>query len=119
MGSVFDDLMMIDRIQDANGKLIYESKQRFSNTIMEPEIADQITSILEKAINEGTGRQLRNRFGIQSELAGKTGTAQNYSDAWFVAYTPDIVIGCRLRKSAATALTIGHLDLRPFAGTNR
>ena len=92
-GSVFDDLVLIDRIQDANGKLIFESKPRVSNTIMEPEIADQITSILEKAVNEGTGRQLRNRFGIQCELAGKTGTAQNYSDAWFVAYTPDIVIG--------------------------
>ena len=36
---------------------------------------------------------MRAGYGIRSDLAGKTGTAQNYSDAWFVAYTPDLVVG--------------------------
>ena len=36
---------------------------------------------------------MRSQYGIQSQIAGKTGTAQNYSDAWFVAYTPELVIG--------------------------
>ena len=40
-----------------------------------------------------TGKPLRTRFGIDAELAGKTGTAQNYSNAWFVSYTPEIVLG--------------------------
>lgn len=34
---------------------------------------------------------MRSRFGVQSPLAGKTGTSQDYSDAWFVAYTPGLV----------------------------
>ena len=93
LGSTFDDLVMIDKIKDASGNTIYESGLQLSNTIMEPEIADQITTILETAVNEGTGKQLRNRYGLRAELAGKTGTAQNYSDAWFLSYTPNIVIG--------------------------
>lgn len=36
---------------------------------------------------------MRGQYGIRAEIAGKTGTAQNYSDAWFIAYTPDLVVG--------------------------
>jgi penicillin-binding protein 1A len=52
-----------------------------------------ITAILENVINNGTGSSIRNQYGVRADLAGKTGTAQNYSDAWFIAYTPDLVIG--------------------------
>ena len=48
---------------------------------------------MQKAIDEGTGTKIRNQYQIQAALAGKTGTAQNYSDAWFIAYTPDLVLG--------------------------
>jgi penicillin-binding protein 1A len=92
-GSIHDELIMIDKITDASGKVIYKGSTQVSITIMEPNLADQITVILEKAVNEGTGKQLRYRYGIKADLAGKTGTAQNYSDAWFLSYTPDLVIG--------------------------
>lgn len=92
-GSIHDNLVMIDSITDADGNIIYSSNLDIGTRIMQPYIADQITVILEKAINEGTGRQIRNRFGISSDLAGKTGTAQNYSNAWFMSYTPNLVIG--------------------------
>ena len=36
---------------------------------------------------------MRNRYGITGPFAGKTGTSQNYSDAWFVTYTPGLVVG--------------------------
>jgi penicillin-binding protein 1A len=61
--------------------------------IFSEETAQTITAILQEAINQGTGTRIRSSFGIHSALAGKTGTAQNYSDAWFIAYTPDIVLG--------------------------
>jgi len=92
-GVIHDKLVMIDKITDSQGNTIYSSIVDEGTEVMDSDISDQLTVILEKAINEGTGKQIRNRFGLKSDLAGKTGTAQNYSDAWFMAYTPNIVIG--------------------------
>ncbi len=58
--------------------------------ILSPGEAFLITSMLEGAIKEGTGRSLA-RYGIDFPVAGKTGTTSNYRDAWFVGYTPDIL----------------------------
>ena len=49
--------------------------------------------MLQRAIDQGTGASLRSRYGVTSAIAGKTGTSQDYGDAWFVAYTPGLVIG--------------------------
>lgn len=87
------DLYMISKITDARGKVLYAAKNAESTQVFNPETASTITAILQQVINSGTGAGIRSRFGIKSELAGKTGTAQNYSNAWFIAYTPNIVIG--------------------------
>ena len=92
-GEIFDDLQMIEKITDANGEIIYESSIAKSQQVISPEICKQLTAILQKAVNEGTGTQIRRRFGIQADLAGKTGTSQNYSNAWFMSYTPNLMIG--------------------------
>ena len=92
-GNFIEELVMIDSISDSNGYLIYKNPKAMASTIIEQQICAQMTTILQKAINEGTGRQIRNRFGFRSDLAGKTGTAQNYSNAWFMSYTPNMVIG--------------------------
>jgi len=49
-----------------------------------------ITSMLESAAKEGTGRSL-SLYGINFPVAGKTGTTNDYKDAWFVGYTPDLL----------------------------
>lgn len=92
-GTINDKLVIIDKITDAHGNVVYKSNAATATRAIQPRIADQLTAILEKAINEGTGTQIRKRFGIRSDLAGKTGTAQNYSNAWFMAYTPNLIIG--------------------------
>lgn len=92
-GYMTEDLVMIDKIIDANGEVLYERSFPDEIQVIPPHISDQINHILKKAVNEGTGRSMRSRFGVQAELAGKTGTAQNYSNAWFMSYTPEIVIG--------------------------
>lgn len=86
-------LIMIEKITDADGHNIYKNEQVQQSRVLKPQIAGQITSMLEMAINEGTGIRMRNHFGIKADLAGKTGTAQNYSDARFMVYTPDLVLG--------------------------
>jgi penicillin-binding protein 1A len=90
---LMNDLIMIKKITDAQGKVLYSAKSSEPQQVFETETSETITAILEQVINQGTGAGIRSRYGIQSELAGKTGTAQNYSDAWFMAYTPDMVIG--------------------------
>ncbi len=85
--------VMIDKITDANGKIIYKREAAEFERVFSLKTSQMITAILENAINNGTGTRIRNQFGVRADIAGKTGTAQNYSDAWFIAYTPDLVIG--------------------------
>ena len=57
-----------------------------------PQGAYLLTSLLKGVVDRGTGARAR-AFGVQGPVAGKTGTTDGYRDAWFVGYTPDIVIG--------------------------
>jgi membrane carboxypeptidase/penicillin-binding protein len=51
-----------------------------------------VTSLLESVVDEGTGIALR-RQGWQAPVAGKTGTYDDYTNAWFIGFTPEIVTG--------------------------
>jgi penicillin-binding protein 1A len=51
-----------------------------------------VTTLLQSVVDEGTGRSIRAR-GITRNLAGKTGTTDEYGDAWFVGFSPDVVAG--------------------------
>ncbi len=92
--------LIILSIEKANGEVIYSAKPTKKTNIIEDRTAGIINEILQKAINEGTGASIRSRYGITLPLAGKTGTSQNYSDAWFVAYNPSIVIATRVGASS-------------------
>ncbi len=85
--------VMINKITDANGKILYEREAAKLEKVFSVKTSQMITAILENAINNGTGGRIRSQYGVRADIAGKTGTAQNYSDAWFIAYTPDLVIG--------------------------
>ena len=85
--------VMINKITDAEGTVLYERKAAQTEQVFKPETAEMITVILQRAINQGTGTRIRNQYGVRAELAGKTGTAQDYTNAWFVAYTPNLVMG--------------------------
>jgi len=58
--------------------------------VLDPKIAYQITSMMEGVIQRGTARSLRD---LKIPLAGKTGTTNDNKDAWFIGYTPDLVVG--------------------------
>ena len=102
--------IFLDRIQDSEGNTIFNSEKRICKKCKEisylgdevPKIEDnfkrifseetayQITSILEGVIKRGTGRKL-NKLNL--DLAGKTGTTNDNTDAWFIGYTSNLVIG--------------------------
>lgn len=85
--------VMINKITDAEGHILYEREAPKYEQVFSKTTSQMMTAILQKAINQGTGTKIRNRYGIKADLAGKTGTAQSYSNAWFMAYTPDLVMG--------------------------
>lgn len=89
----FKDLYAIEKIRNTDGEIIYQHPETELKEVMDSIVCDQITAILRQAINSGTGTKIRNQFGVKSDLAGKTGTAQDYTNSWFLAYTPNLVIG--------------------------
>ena len=84
---------LITRITDVGGKVLYKAEAPQGQQAITPHTAAAVTAMLQRAIDQGTGTALRSRFGITAPMAGKTGTSQDYSDAWFVAYTPGLVVG--------------------------
>lgn len=92
-GFLLNDLVMIKKIATAGGEIIYEHKEVVKSQVIAKTTSGQITAMLKMAIDEGTGIRMRKTYGIKADLAGKTGTAQNYSDAWFISYTPNLVLG--------------------------
>jgi penicillin-binding protein 1A len=78
------------KIEDNNGIILDEFKPENVQAIS-PETNSMMVSLMEGVISSGTGVGVRRYF--QYPAAGKTGTTQNFSDAWFVGYTPDLVAG--------------------------
>jgi penicillin-binding protein 1A len=102
---------LIDRIQDRYGKTIFRHDKRdcagcspeaWNQGMTEPELLDvreqvmspytayQITSMMEGVVERGTGRKMKI---VGKPVAGKTGTSNDERDAWFIGYTPDLVVG--------------------------
>jgi penicillin-binding protein 1A len=82
----------IKKIEDKDGNVLAQFGDKHKETIAE-RTAYTITEMLKAVINKGTAAALRPRYGLDMPLAGKTGTTQSNSDAWFVCYNPDIVVG--------------------------
>jgi penicillin-binding protein 1A len=83
----------ITRIQDRNGNIIEEVIPESREVISEG-VAYIMCDMMEDVVNEGTATSIRNFFNRPA--AGKTGTTQDYTDAWFVGFTPQLVAGCWL-----------------------
>ncbi|MBL7953332.1 MAG: transglycosylase domain-containing protein [Flavobacteriales bacterium] len=84
---------MIASIVDAQGREIYKAGKASTRQAISANTAADVSAMLQRSIDQGTGAPLRSRYGVTSPFAGKTGTSQDYGDAWFVGYTPGLVIG--------------------------
>lgn len=90
--------VFVTKITGANGAVIYQHAHTQKKAI-EPEVARQVTSALEGVIAGGTGTAAN----IGRPAGGKTGSAQNNTDAWFCGFTPQL----------ATAVWVGFAETRP------
>ncbi len=87
---VYVEPISILKIEDKAGNIL-EENQATKREVLSPETSYLMTSMLEDNVNGGTGVRVRNYF--TKPAAGKTGTTQDYGDAWFIGFTPHITAG--------------------------
>jgi penicillin-binding protein 1A len=90
---------LIERIETQDGEVLFEHDPK-PEQVIEPQVARVVSDVLADVIRSGTGTAA----DIGRPAAGKTGTTNEYRDAWFVGYTPQ----------AATAVWVGTLDNSPM-----
>ena len=83
------DPHMIRRVATYDGALLEEAHPAI-HEVISPDVARTMTAMLEEVIQFGTGIEAR---VLKRPAAGKTGTTQDYTDAWFVGFTPQITAG--------------------------
>jgi penicillin-binding protein 1A len=86
----------IKSIHSAAGVLLYQAPEVESETVFSPATVASLTGMLQGVVAQGTATALRSRYGINADFAAKTGTSQDYGDAWFVAYNPRMVVVSRV-----------------------
>jgi penicillin-binding protein 1A len=88
-GGVYHAPRVIRRVENAQGRLVADNAFKVhSKRVVSQGIAYETTQILKQVITEGTGTGAR--LDDERPEAGKTGTAENYGNAWFCGYTPDL-----------------------------
>jgi penicillin-binding protein 1A len=113
--------VLIDRIQDSEGKTIFRDNKRKCidcdqisylgqdypivkndyKKIFSPQTAYQMTSILEGVVQRGTAKKLRD---LKLNIAGKTGTTNKNTDTWFIGYTSNLLVGVYVGADNPTPL---------------
>ena len=83
--------VLIRRVEDRDGNLLYQSNQLSSRAISET-TAFLMSNMMADVINAGTASGAR-RLGFKLPAAGKTGTTNDFNDAWFIGFTPKLVTG--------------------------
>jgi membrane carboxypeptidase/penicillin-binding protein len=84
---------IIDRIEDADGEIIYRRENPRGRTV-EDSTAWQVHSLLTDSLVRGTGSRAMSDFGLAAVgAAGKTGTAYNFTDVWFIGYNEAVTCG--------------------------
>lgn len=83
----------VTRIEDSYGNTIARFNSQMTEVIPE-EAASKMLYMLRKVLDGGTASRIRYRYNIRAAMGGKTGTTQNNSDGWFMAFTPSLVSGC-------------------------
>jgi penicillin-binding protein 1A len=87
-------------IKSPDGEVIWQHEFPEARTrVLSDRTSRLMNAVLQKAVNEGTGSSMRSVYGVNLPVAGKTGTAHEYTDAWFIAYNPTLVVVSRVGAS--------------------
>ncbi len=120
---------MIRRIETREGELVWEAPVSMkAERVVSANTAEAMRYMLHEVAERGTGSGLARTYGVESEVAGKTGTTQDQADGWFMGFTNEIVVGAwvgaeypnirwkslSLGQGAKTALPIVGKFLRQY-----
>jgi penicillin-binding protein 1A len=103
------------KVQDPNGKVLEDNRKRQGDQVIEQVVADNETDILRGVISGGTGTGAN----INRPAAGKTGTGENFTNAWFVGFTPTLSTAVWMGKSTGEDPSKPEYSLRGVRGLSR
>ena len=89
--------LLVAQVEDRNGQVLEAFAAAWEKERAMPR-AESLTlvDVMRGVIDRGTGRAIRQRYGIQADVAGKTGTTQDNTDGWFIMMHPQLVAGARV-----------------------
>jgi 1A family penicillin-binding protein len=82
----------IAQVVDADGGVAFDNPAKQDRVIADP-VAFQMVSMMQDVLDRGTGSPARSTYGVRFPSAGKTGTTDDFKDAWFVGFTTSTVAG--------------------------
>ena len=85
--------LLVTAVEDRNGKVLEAFQAQPPEQAMSLAHAQTLVDVMRGVIDKGTGAAIRSRFGIQADVAGKTGTTQDNTDGWFILMHPQLVAG--------------------------
>ncbi len=80
-------------IASHDNRVIESFNVETGNQVASEDNAKMLVQMLKRVVDEGTGESLRSKYHVTNDIAGKTGTTQSNADGWFIAMTPNLVIG--------------------------
>jgi penicillin-binding protein 1A len=92
-GGNFIEPVLVLRVEHRDGQLLEEFARRVPERAFPRASALTLVDVMRGVVDEGTGVAIRQRFGIQADVAGKTGTTQDNSDGWFILMHRQLVAG--------------------------
>lgn len=111
-GGVISKPVAIIKVLDENGRLL-EQSQLSQQTALQPDVAYIVTDILKSVLENGTGTPAN----LGRPAAGKTGTTDNYETAWFMGYTPELVVGIYIGNDNRKPVGISGTEVSALWGT--
>src|SRR5439155_25688244 len=104
---------LVEKVVDRNGKVLFEGPDKGSRAVP-AQIAREATDVLRQVIAHGTGQAAA---VTGRDVAGKTGTSENYENAWFVGYSANLATAVWMGDPLATVPVRDVGGIRDFGGT--
>ncbi len=92
-GGRYIEPVLVMQVEDRQGHVLQAFESAVPEQAMSNPQALQLVNVMRGVADEGTGAAVRTRYGIQADVAGKTGTTQGNTDGWFILMHPNLVAG--------------------------